>query len=227
MWIRSEIKEIGKTNFKNNYWKSVLVAFIYQIFFTATFISTSKKREQIGESYYSDPDKARIIGIVVAAVGVIMLIMYLVDVFLFNPLEVGCNRFFLVNQDAEADVSELAYGYKNGYFRTVIAIFLRDLLKAIGFALCVIPGLILHYSYRMVPFVLSEDPSVSCIDALKRSRMMMKGQKWKAFVFDLSFIGWYLLTFITCGIVSFFYVHPYKMNADAALYKAVRKEYGL
>ena len=57
---------------------------------------------------------------------------------------------------------------------------------------------------------------------IKRSMEMMKGNKWKAFVFDLSFLGWELLGLLTCGILDFFYVRPYKLNADAALYQAIR-----
>ena len=51
---------------------------------------------------------------------------------------------------------------------------------------------------------------------------MMNGNKMKAFMLDLSFIGWYLLSVITVGLVGFFYYRPYKLSADAALYEAIR-----
>ena len=56
---------------------------------------------------------------------------------------------------------------------------------------------------------------------------MMKGHKWNTFVYDLSFIGWFLLSVITVGIVGLFYVNPYKQNADAALYESIKAANGM
>ena len=36
-----------------------------------------------------------------------------------------------------------------------------------------------------------------------------QGQKWDAFVLDLSFILWHMLGGITCGLAEIFYVAPY------------------
>ncbi len=51
----------------------------------------------------------------------------------------------------------------------------------------------------------------------------MKGHKWNAFVYDLSFIGWFILSAFTCGLLGVFYVFPYKFNSDAALYQAIKR----
>ena len=39
---------------------------------------------------------------------------------------------------------------------------------------------------------------------------MTRGHKWNIFVLDLSFIGWFLLGILACGIGMFF-VMPYSM----------------
>lgn len=39
---------------------------------------------------------------------------------------------------------------------------------------------------------------------------MMDGQKMETFILDLSFLGWDILTVITCGMVGIFYASPYK-----------------
>ena len=108
----------------------------------------------------------------------------------------------------------------------VSGIFLRDLFTFLGFILFIIPGLILGYSYRLVPYILADDPQIKGSDALRMSRSMMQGHKLSAFIYDLSFIGWYLLGIITCGIAIAFYVRPYKLNADAALYLAIKSQNG-
>ena len=54
---------------------------------------------------------------------------------------------------------------------------------------------------------------------------MMTGQKWNAFVLDLSFLGWNILSAMTLGILGLFYVNPYQCQTNAALYEKLR--YGL
>ena len=47
---------------------------------------------------------------------------------------------------------------------------------------------------------------------------MMDGEKMRAFELTLSFLGWYFLSLITCGIVGIFYVNPYAEATMAELY---------
>ena len=51
----------------------------------------------------------------------------------------------------------------------------------------------------------------------------MNGHKWRAFLLDLSFIGWALLSIVTCGLVGLFYAEPYRRSARAALYLELSK----
>ena len=57
----------------------------------------------------------------------------------------------------------------------------------------IIGGMIKHYSYLMVPFIVAENPDISPNTAIKLSRQMMKGHKWEYFLNDLTFLGWYFL----------------------------------
>ena len=49
--------------------------------------------------------------------------------------------------------------------------------------------------------------------------MGQKGSKAQLFCLDLSFIGWYLLGFLCCGVGAFF-VQPYHQMARANFYLA-------
>ena len=60
------------------------------------------------------------------------------------------------------------------------------------------------YEYKMIPYILAENPRISRKRAFEISKNMMDGEKWNAFVLDLSFIGWNLLSTITFGIVGVF-----------------------
>lgn len=225
MWNRAEVKAKGKESMKRNYWNSVLVSFIMGLFLTTTAGSVGNKstelQGELNELNLDDPNVVAAILIVLGAIGTILVVMSLVDIFLLNPLEVGCQRFFVKNLNENAAVGELGHVYKNNYLNSVLGIFLKNFVIGIGFCLFLIPGFILTYSYRLVPYLLAEDTAISGNNALKKSRELMKGHKWNAFVYDLSFLGWEILAICTCGILGLFYVNPYKKNADAALYKAI------
>jgi len=55
---------------------------------------------------------------------------------------------------------------------------------------------------------------------------MMMGEKGKAFLLDLSFIGWILLSVFTCGLLLIFYVEPYMFSTSAALYEVLKYQKG-
>jgi hypothetical protein len=73
-----------------------------------------------------------------------------------------------------------------------------------------------------VPFIQAENPGVPARAVFKLSTRMMKGHRLRAFLFDLSFVGWVLLSALTFGIVGYFWVNPYRIAAQAELYAAVR-----
>lgn len=102
-----------------------------------------------------------------------------------------------------------------GYLWMELFIYLWSLLF-------VIPGIIKAISYALTPYILADCKNVRATDALKLSMRMMEGHKWEYFVLGLSFIGWMLLTSLTCGLLYVFYVGPY-MNNTFAGYYAERK----
>lgn len=140
---------------------------------------------------------------------------------LWNPLEIGMRRFMLRSVDDKAEVREVAYAFDHSYKNVAKTMFFRDLYTFLWTLLFIIPGVYVSYQYRLVPYILAETPDMEYKAVLQRSKEQMNGHKWKAFVLDLSFILWKLLSVITCGIVGIFYVTPYKYLTDAALYRAI------
>lgn len=170
------------------------------------------------------------LGPAVALFGLTMLLVGLVVsviaiafyAFIFNPVEVGAMRFFLRNLNKPAEVKEIAYAYDNNYLETVKTIFLRDLFIFLWSLLLIVPGIVKAYEYRMIPYLMAEDPTMTRDLAFAESKRMMTGQKWNTFVLDLSFIGWYILSAFTLGILAIFYVAPYQNLTNAALYEKLR-----
>ena len=156
---------------------------------------------------------------------VLMAVVILLDVFIFNPLEVGCKKYYLRNLNEPAQVGNLGNAYDNNYKNITKTMFFRDLFTVLWTLLFIIPGIVKSYEYQMIPYLLADNPQMTKEQAFEESKRMMQGQKWKAFVLDLSFIGWNILSALTLGILGIFYVQPYMDATHAALYEALR--YGM
>ena len=89
-------------------------------------------------------------------------------------------------------------------------------------ALLAVPAIIKFYSYRMTPWILADNPQIGHERALKLSIALTRGQKWQMFVLDLSFLGWWLLGLLACGIGVLF-VYPYYLATLAELYARLRQ----
>lgn len=95
---------------------------------------------------------------------------------------------------------------------------------AAGYLLFIIPGIIFQFSYALVFWIVADEPAMPVIDAMKLSRKMMKGYKWKLFCLNFRFIGWYILSIFTLGI-GFLFVIPYQACANIHFYRNVKAAY--
>ena len=245
MWTRRELKERAKAAFKANYWRCVLVAFILALLIGGGVGSSVRKNEtadltteqQKAMALLAEDDNlGRLVegmeklsalpsSKIKISLGGLGLVGFLLSILVFNPLIVGCYRFFLQNSRGPAELNELGAGFRGDWGNVVLVMFLKNLFLALWTMLFIIPGIVKAYAYRMVPYILKEHPELSGTQAITLSRRMMKGHKGDAFVLDLSFIGWILLSALTFGILHLFYVGPYIQATDAELYKVVRADY--
>lgn len=67
------------------------------------------------------------------------------------------------------------------------------LLIGIGVSLLLLPGILFFLMYRFALYNLCTDPSISILEAMKRSRMQTDGHKWDFFLLSLSFLPLILL----------------------------------
>lgn len=163
-----------------------------------------------------------IVVLIVAAI--VLAIVLALDVLLLNPVQVGINRFMVKSLDDTARIAEVGYTFDHNYKNGVKVMFFKDLYVVLWSLLFIVPGIYKAYQYRMVPYILGENPDMTYQEVLQRSKDMMDGQKWDAFVLDLSFILWHMLWGITCGLAEIFYVAPYVNLTDAALYSRLSRK---
>lgn len=244
MWTRSELKEKAKEDVKRSYWPLVLVSLIMTVISGGVPNSSSS-----GNGYSADwNDKVDADGIInriggsirgldwaligsifaiAAAVSVaVIVIAVVVSIFVLNPIEVGCKRYFVEATYGEVttkNIGVLVLAFKDGKYGNIVkTMFLKNLYAFLWSLLLIIPGIVKSYEYRMIPYILAENPDVAADEAFRLSKEMMDGEKWDAFVLDLSFIGWALLSGISCGIAGIFWVNPYMNMTSARLYETLK-----
>lgn len=87
--------------------------------------------------------------------------------------------------------------------------------------------LIANYAYSQTDFILYDQLNTGTYQGpwqiITQSRRMMKGYKWKRFLLDLSFIGWYILIGITLGIAGVV-AYPYITTARVLFYEKLKEE---
>ena len=160
----------------------------------------------------------------------IFVLLYIALIWTFITLIVGpavqlgyirLNKNILANQSPKfADLFSRFHMFGKAF---VLRLFI--VLKVLAwYLLLIIPGLIAFFRYYMAPFILEENPDMSVGDAIKHSKYMMKGNKWKLFCLHFSFIGWYFLSILTCGI-GLFWLMPYIRLSEVSFYTKVSKKY--
>ena len=117
-------------------------------------------------------------------------------------------------------------GQNLGLFgKTLGSYLLVSLYVFLWTLLLIVPGIIAAYSYRMVFYILIDNPEIGVSEALRQSKKMMYGYKSKLFCLDLSFIGWGLLCILTFGI-GILWLSPYMLTSQTIFYEELQKEHG-
>ena len=233
MWTRDLLKMNAKQVLRNNYWMALLVAFVASLLAggssnigpTLTFNYTTGS-DHYNYQYGYDRAVLPYFGAVAAAafgfVLIAMVVGVLFSVFVSNPVTVGKCRYFMESRVGNAPFSSLFSAFGDPAYRNVVKVmFMKNLFIFLWSLLFVIPGIYKAYQYRMVDYLMAENPYMTYQRALELSRQMTDGEKFNIFILELSFFGWLFLGALACGIGVFF-VNPYIEATFAELYAALR-----
>ena len=154
-------------------------------------------------------------------------ILHLISLVLFIlalPLTWGYQTLFLgAVRGGEATAKDMFEGYNKELFSRVLTTTLLYYVYVFLWSLLLlIPGCIKSYSYAMTPYILKDNPEMKNNAAIEESMRMMDGHKLELFILDLSFIGWALLSLLTCG-VGFLWLTPYMNMARVNFYEDLKK----
>lgn len=171
-------------------------------------------------------DVLLIIAALLMVSALVLLIIAIVQFIIGSFVSLGLARYNLNLIDGkEATVGQIfchsSIWGKAVWLRLRLAIF-----TFLWSLLLIIPGIIKSYSYSMSCFIMAENPEMSAKEAMEVSMQMMKGNKWRLFCLQLSFIGWGILCIFTLGI-GFLWLSPYMNAATAAFYDEVSRQGGM
>ena len=149
-------------------------------------------------------------------------LLMIVTLIISGPIALGFITFSLnISRDNDPKVENIFEGFQN--FKSAVGAYLLMLLFIfLWMLLLIIPGIIAAFSYSMTFYILADDPSISPMDAIDKSKAMMKGNKWKYFLLNLRFLGWALLCLLTFGI-GFLWLMPYIQVSIAKFYDDIKE----
>ena len=161
-----------------------------------------------------------VLGISLAFLTVIAVVISVVGLILGGVMEIGKARYHLNLIDGAAARFDDLFTAFPQFLAALVMRLVRQVLITLGMLLLVIPGVMLVFSYAAAPYIMAQDPECEGLEALRRSRELMKGNRMDLFLLDLSFIGWELLSLFTLGIGSLF-LNPYKEAARASFFRHI------
>ncbi|MCH5235168.1 MAG: DUF975 family protein [Muribaculaceae bacterium] len=145
----------------------------------------------------------------------------LIELIVYGPLTFGYILYIACNVDTNVNNLNLLFKGFERFVDTLVAGLLLSLAVGFGTLLLIVPGIIVGCGLSMTFFIMVDDPNISGIDALQQSWNMMSGHKWDYFCLMFRFIGWILLSIITCGI-GFIFLEPYMVAASQNFYRKLR-----
>ena len=224
MWSRQELKSNARIMLKANYLKIVIVSVVFALLTSSGYQSARGAAKgsdaDINLSHLTGIQWSLVMAAFAGIVGVVIiafLVNVLIAVFVWNPLSVGCIKYFIDCRYGNAELKDILFVFRNNYVNVCVNIFLKQLFTFLWCLLLIVPGIVKAYEYMMVPYLLAENPDMSREEVFAMSKRMMDGNKWSLFCLNFSFIGWMILSACTFGIGDLF-LNPYTHMATAHFY---------
>ncbi|MEK4873430.1 DUF975 family protein [Bacillus sp. FSL W8-0102] len=144
---------------------------------------------------------------------------------LLTPVTVGYSWVFLRLVRKEPVQIKNTFELFSGklYWKSLGLTILITIYTFLWSLLLVIPGIIKSFAYSQAYFILKDHPDYSLNQIITESRKMMNGYKWRYFLLQLSFIGWFILSLITLGI-GLLWLVPYVYSSLARFYEEISQK---
>ncbi len=147
------------------------------------------------------------------ALFVVMLVAYYVGA----VFRYGISALSIAVMRGGARIGHAFSGFGKGW-STLWLMALAHLYIFCWTLLFVIPGIRAAFSYALIYLIKADHPDWDADRCIGESKRLMEGNRWRYFCFCLSFLGWWMLGVLTCGL-AFIFAMPYFYVAQAAFYE--------
>ena len=161
--------------------------------------------------------------LIMFAIQLIPIAGFIISFLITGAMSLGLAIFTLsLSRKQDAKLSQIFEGFQK-FGVALGAYILMGILVILWMLLLIIPGIIAALAYSQTFYIIAENDSIGPLQAITKSKEMMKGNKWKYLCLGLRFIGWGLLCILTLGI-GFLWLAPYIMVSLAQFYDDIAKE---
>ena len=141
------------------------------------------------------------------------------------PMSVGITAYTMkLIKGQNMTVKEALFSKYSMFWLIFFTCFVVGLFTTLWTLLLIIPGIIYSYKMIMIEYIMAEDDAntMTCKEVMERSEKLMDGHKMEYFKFELSFIGWALISVFTLGI-GLIWTIPYIEVATIMFYEELKK----
>ena len=153
----------------------------------------------------------------VSASGVAAIVVFVIS----GAISVGFCKYFLERSRGNIEFGNVGVcldGFRGDLAPNIVTGLLVYLYTLLWTLLFIIPGIIKSYAYSMAYYIRCDNPNMTATQAIQESQRLMKGNKFRLFCLQLSFIGWYIVGLLCLG-VGVLWVSAYYKAAEAEFYK--------
>jgi uncharacterized membrane protein len=208
------IRAHARESLKGKWGKAAVIGLVF-LLISAVFGGVSSTFDMSGTSYYEEISFGIVAGSLVWAV---------ICAFVMSPIEIGAASSFIMFTDGETPEVKTLFSKFSIILKATGMMVLSGIKVFLWSLLLIVPGIIAAINYSMAPYIMAEDSNVGIVESIEISKKMMKGNKGRYFLLQLSFIGWVILAVLTLGIGCIWLV-PYVGTANARFYRLVSNEY--
>ena len=226
MMKSKELRARAWESLKGKYWMAFIVTIVVGILVSIGSSMVTFSEELMNVLSLVDPaevDETMKIGaaVVIGIASVSLIFGALISLLVGNAAQVGLCNYFIKNTYSKPTFADAFSGFKVKYGRNIGTLLLVGIKSVLWTCLFIVPGIIKMFEYAIIPYILADDAEITSKEAFKKAKQMMKGNKWRLFKLDFSFIGWTLLCVLTLGIGTFFLL-PYVEAATAEFYAELK-----
>ncbi|MDO9399355.1 MAG: DUF975 family protein [bacterium] len=159
--------------------------------------------------------------VIMTVIQIVPVVGFIAYLAITGPMSVGLIIFFLsLSRNQEVEIGQLFKGFEK-FGTSLVACLLMFLFIFLWMLLLIVPGIVAAFAYSMTFYIIADDNSIGAMDAIKKSKEMMNGNKWKLFCLYWRFFGWSLLCLLMLGI-GYLWLVPYIQTSIAKFYDDIK-----